>query len=378
MLLTIGCAVQLAAQPVPSSGSGAIVVPARARNAVVTLLAYGATGDAFATSTGFVAQDGRVVSTLRPLRGAMRVELYGAGGDMLATATSLVQADVQKDLAVFARLAPGAARLTTSRRRGEFGQKVAVLGPRGGTGDGIAAATIAAVEESERGRVMRLDAQLASSFVGGPVVAANGELLGVMVGAISGRDELGLAVDVADLRALLAQPPVRLGFPTRDGRVSPLTESPPQPAPRRNSAPTTREIGVLDRFGPLTATDSVKAFTVEWFGCGVIESRQRLYCHLRITNRGPTASIAVSGAALTSEDRRQRASAEYALVGDSTVRIAGRGTKAVVQLREQEFRRLALEFSLPGAEVRAPTQLQVEFDGEKAIWFRPLNLHRPP
>jgi S1-C subfamily serine protease len=182
-----------------------VTVPARARTAVVTILAYGATGDAFATATGAVASDGRVVTTLRPLRGALRAEIYGADGNLLTTVTALEQADTRKDLAVLPRVT-GTARLVAARRRAEFGQRVAVLGPRGGVADGIAPATIAAVEESDRGRVMRLDAAIGAGFIGGPVVSARGEWLGVTVGAIVGRDEVGLAVDVADVRELLARP----------------------------------------------------------------------------------------------------------------------------------------------------------------------------
>jgi hypothetical protein len=98
-----------------------------------------------------------------------------------------------------------------------------------------------------------------------------------------------------------------------------------------------------------------------------------------VTNRNTSsASVRINGADLVAENRQRLLVAEQALTAESAVRIAGRGTQLSMTLREQEFRRVALEFAIPTASAPRPQRLQLDIDGESPVWFGPLMPQRAP
>lgn len=370
----------------PRAPSAAVL---RLSDAVVTIVAYrdGGTSNV-ATGTGFRIADGRIVSALRHFRGATRADVFNAFGDLLATVTTLDQAETRLDLAVLPRVDVPGEKLTVARRSATLAQHVTLLGPRKGETRTAIDRTITAVEPDDRGRpLLRLGAAVALTSVGAPVVNARGEVIGVALGGVPGRDDADIAVDVSALREVLARPGAALRFPSRDGTMAAAPA--PAPAPDARS-PAAARSGDASRpraaanpgifpasYGAPVGGDTARTWGVELFGCARLDARQKVYCYLRITNLGAGGTFEVKGADLADSTRRRLRSAETLVLGETRQRLSGWRAKAGVPLRELESARIALEFTPPEAAGNA-VRLMVDVAGERALWFGPLVLQRVP
>jgi hypothetical protein len=390
LLVASACVAGSAGAQAPSrtAASSSLGVVARAGDAVVTIVAYRDGSSEVTSGTGVRVTDGRVITALRHLRGASRAEVYGASGELLATVTTLDQAEVALDLAVMPRITTTGERITLARRSAVPSQKVSLLGPKKGTTRSVAERTVTHVEPDASGRaLLRLGAAVTGTASGSPVVNARGELIAIALGVIPGKDEGDVAVDVTAIRDLLARPSVRLGLPARDGTVAAaraVVESKPAatvPAAttRAASEPNARPRSSIfpERYGTPVSADTAGAWAVELFGCARLESRQKVYCYLRVTNLAKRESFGVKGGDLVDSTRRKLRSADNLVFGDSSLRVAGWRTKAQLPLRELESARIALEFVPPARDSDA-VRLMLDIDGERTLWLGPFVLQRAP
>ena len=373
-------AARAAAQTSPPAPAAVV----RASNAVVTIVAYRDGSSEVTTGVGVRTGDARIITALRHLRGASRAEVFDEGGDPIGTVTTLEQGDTKLDLGVL-RVTGRSDSLTVARRSAVLRQAVSVLGPRRGTTRSIAARTVTHVEPDDAGRaLLRIGAPVATGSAGAPVVNVRGELVGVALGTVPGRDEDDLVVDVTAVRELLGRPILRLAMPARDGSLSaaaslaagPATAS---PTPRTAGDPARAAAGSVfpERYGPLVGADTARKWVVELFGCSRIESRQKIYCYLRVTNLSTASTFGVSGADLTDAERRKLRTADNLMSGETVQRVAGWRKKAEVQVRELDSVRLALEFALPDKNADQ-VRLMVDVAGERALWFGPVGVQRVP
>ncbi len=371
-----------------SQSGGAI---ARAGDAVVTIVAYRDGTAEITSGTGVRVTDGRVVTVLRHLRGASRAEVFGADGDLLARVTTLDQADVKLDLAVLPRIPAPGNRITMGRRSATLLQKVRLLGPRKGMVRSVAERTVSHVEPDADGRpLLRLGAPVLGSAAGSPVVNAAGELVAIAVGVLPGKEDGDVAVDISAVRELLARAPARLGFPARDGTIAAAraaTDSKAattQPAVTTEPAPGVRGSIFPERYGATAiSVDTAGPYEVALFGCVRLESRQKVYCYLRVTNLSQGATFTVNGGDLADSTRRKVRAASNLLIAasgtaaETTQRVAGWRTKAQVTLRELDPTRLALEFD-PPAKDGDVSRLMFDIAGERTLWLGPFILRRAP
>jgi S1-C subfamily serine protease len=364
-----------------SRTAAAAAALARAGDAVVTIVAYRDGTSAVSSGVGVRLTDGRVVTSLRYLRGANRAEVFGAEGDLLATVTTLEQAETKLDLAVFPRIASTGENLLLARRTPLLASKVNLLGPRKATLRSVTERTITHVEPDGNGRpLLRLGAPVPSGAAGSPVVNLRNELVGIALGTIPGRNEGDIAVDVSAVRELLARPITPLTFPSRDGVVVAAKGAADSNAGVTSASGAVRSRGASifpERYGAPIGTDTVRAWTVELYGCARLESRQKVYCYLRITNLMRGATFELNGGDLADSTRRKLRAAENLLLGETVQRVAGWRKKASVPLRELESARFALEFTPPERESE-PLRLMVDIAGERAVWFGPFVLQRAP
>jgi hypothetical protein len=357
---------------------------ARAGDAVVTIVAYRDGTSAVISGAGVRLTDGRIVTSLRHLRGAVRAEVFSADGDLLATATTLEQADAKLDLGVFARVTVPGENLVLARRSALLASKVNVLGPRKATVRMVAERTITHVEPDDAGRpLLRLGAPVAASAAGSAVVNARNELVGIALGTIPGREDGDIAVDVNAVRDLLARPVAVFAFPSRDGTIAAAKGAGDPKAAAAAARPadgSTRQRAASifpERYGTPIGVDTARAWAVELYGCARIESRQKVYCYLRITNLERGATFELSGGDLADSTRRKLRGAENLLLGETVQRVAGWRKKAEIPLRELESARIALEFFPPDRDGE-PMRLMVDVSGEKPLWFGPFVLQRAP
>jgi hypothetical protein len=378
------------AQAAPTPAPTAAVARARASRSIVTIVAYRDGTTDVTSGAGIRVADGRVLTALRHLRGAVRADVFNAEGELLGTVTTLDQADVKLDLAVLPRLAQTGDRLVLARRSAVLAQKVSVIGPRPGQANAIVERTVTHVEPDDAGRpLLRLGAPVVGSAAGSAVVNARGELVAVAIGTLPGRDDGDVAIDLVAIREVLARPSVRLGLPARDGSIAaaraptdatvraPVSaatgaRSPAEPPPVR-----ARTSVFPERYGAPVSTDTAGPWVVELHGCARLESRQKVFCYLRVTNRERGGTFAVKGADLADSTRKKLRSAENLLQGETVQRVAGWRTKAEVPLRELESVRIALEFAPPERDGDA-VRLMLDVAGEKTLWLGPFVLQRAP
>lgn len=377
------CAAPLQAQ----ARAAAAAALARAGDAVITVVAYRDGSNDVASGTGVRVSDGRVITSLRHLRGAARVELYAANGDLLTTASTLEQADPKLDLGVFARIATlSGERILLGRRSVTVTQKVNVLGPRKGTARVVVERTVTHVEPDDAGRaLMRLGAPVTGSAAGSPVVNVRNELVGIAIGTLSGRDETDLAIDVSAVRDLLARPAGRFALPARDGSIAggaatdARTPVAPAAGTRTPDPAATRPRNSIfpERYGAPIAGDTVGTLGVELFGCARLEARQKVYCYLRLTNLAKAVTVSVNGGDLADSTNRKVREADNLVLGETSQRVAGWRAKAEIPLKELEAVRVALEFPLPAKDGDI-ARLMVDIAGERTLWFGPLVVQKVP
>lgn len=361
---------------------------ARAGDAVVTIIAYRDGSPDVTSGTGVRVSDGRVITALRHLRGAARAEVFGAAGELLSTVTTLDQAEVKLDLAVLPRIATAGDRITLARRSAVLAQKVNVLGGKKGTARSVVERTVTHVEPDDAGRpLLRLGASITGSAAGSPVVNARSELVAIALGVIPGKEEGDVAVDVSAVRELLARPSVRLGFPARDGTIAAaraaVDAKASTPVPTSGARTTTdaaarpRASIFPERYGAPVSADTAGAYAIELFGCARLESRQKVYCYLRVTNLAGSSTFGIKGGDLVDSTRRKLRSAENLVFGESSLRVAGWRSKAELPLRELESARIALEFVPPERDGDA-VRLMLDVAGERTLWLGPFVLQRAP
>ncbi len=368
----------------PALATGSL---ARAGDAVVTIVAYRDGSNEVVSGIGFRASDGRVVTALRHLRGATRAEVFGANGDLLATVTTMDQAESRLDLAVLPAIVAPGDRISLARRSAALSNRVLLLGSKKGATRPVTERTVTSVEPGDSGRrVLRIGAPITVTTVGAPVVNARGELVGIAVGSIPGRDEGDIVIDVSSVRDLLARPAVRLSFPTRDGAITAARATPTDSRSTGAAARTTEASARTvrpgnsifpDRYGVPIGVDTAGSYVVELFGCAHLQVRQKVYCYMRVTNNGRGATFEVSGADLADSTRRKTGAAENVIVGETSQRVSGWRTKAKVELRELETARVAFEFPVP-TTMSSAVRLMVDVSGEKGLWFGPFVIQRAP
>ncbi|MFP3713149.1 S1C family serine protease [Puerhibacterium sp. TATVAM-FAB25] len=200
---------------------------------VETVLGY---QDAEAAGTGIVlTSDGLVLTNNHVVAGAteIQVEVPGTGATYPAT---VVGTDASSDVAVL-ELDDGSGLATaTLDDDGEpaVGDAVTAVGNAGGTGELVAAdGTVTALEQtittaaegSAAGETLdgliEVDADIVSGDSGGPLLDAEGEVVGVDTAASSGTaDIVGYAIDIDDAMAIVEQvlsgeetATVSLGYP---------------------------------------------------------------------------------------------------------------------------------------------------------------------
>jgi Trypsin-like peptidase domain len=242
LLLMVAAGTRVGAQGTRAGVGGGL---ARAADGVVTIVAYRDGTSDVASGTGFRVADGRVITALRLLRGASRAEIFAANGDQLGTATTLDQAEARLEIAVLPRLTGASGSIVLARRSALLASRVSLLGSRKGVARAATERTVSAVEPDDNGRpLLRLGVPITTISIGAPVVNARGELIGVAVGTIPGRDDGDITIDVSAIRELLARPAVRLSFPTRDGAITAARAPAVDP---RTSPPSTRATDIAAR-----------------------------------------------------------------------------------------------------------------------------------
>src|SRR5437667_3505534 len=159
-----------------------ILLVKRIQPAVVTVLAYDATGQPLQQGSGFfVSTAGHLVTNRHVLQGASRAEVQPPDGRGYAV-TQVVAEDKAGDLVEVVTDMPQEAvrELSISRVMPEVGERVVVVGSPLGLDQTVSEGIVSALRALPGfGTVVQLTAPISSGSSGGPVVNLRGEVIGV-------------------------------------------------------------------------------------------------------------------------------------------------------------------------------------------------------
>lgn len=209
--LGVFVAVGMAAAPATAQSASAAVRDA-ARH-VVMLRGFDAAGRVTAQGSGFYFGPGRIATNYHVIEGATTVRIIGADGDTLATTTYAEVADTELDLAILPAPDGHSGGLWIETLYPDVGDRVWAYGsPKGLAGtmtDGI----VSAVRERNGRNVLQISAPISPGSSGGPVLDADGRVIGVTVSSVRGGQNLNFAVPGRELARLAARRGTRVDFP---------------------------------------------------------------------------------------------------------------------------------------------------------------------
>ena len=197
-----------------------------AKDAVVQLRSYDATGTYLGEGSGFMLPDGRIATNAHVVEGAVRVEIVNATGRLAGAVDHASTLSATVDLAILPALGGAATGLPLSSREPAVGETVIVIGSPQGLANTVSEGIVSAIREVRGRRLLQITAPISPGSSGGPVLNGQGRVIGVSVSQMRDGQNLNFAVPVGDLVALVSSPPGRMAFPTRrEGAVTNATAS---------------------------------------------------------------------------------------------------------------------------------------------------------
>jgi serine protease Do len=199
----------------------------RAAPSTVTLVTYDNSGQSTGQGSGFVLSDGRVVSNLHVVYGAAWVEIRNKDGHLLGTVAEADALSALTDLVVLPKLSNPPGGLELSDVEPEQGQPVVVIGSPQGLDNTVSDGIVSGRRVIEGEEVIQITAPISPGSSGGPVLDADGAVVGVAVAFFTDGQNLNFAVPARNVLALAGSPPANLPFPQQSSAAVPPNSTDP-------------------------------------------------------------------------------------------------------------------------------------------------------
>lgn len=183
---------------------------------VVTLKAVSSSGDVISQGSGFFIEGNRVVTNAHVTAGAAWIEIFDISGSLLGTAPYALALNIDIDLAILP--APGVRRsgLRVSTATVKAGDPIWAFGAPLGLDGTVSTGIISARRTDEDREYLQITAPISQGSSGGPIVNANGEVLGAVVSMVTGAQNINFAIPSSYILALDTPAAARLPFPDED------------------------------------------------------------------------------------------------------------------------------------------------------------------
>jgi S1-C subfamily serine protease len=225
--------ISLHAQSVPDLPS----IVRQVESGVVSIHTFDASGALRGTGSGFVVTGGRLVTNAHVVEGAARVEVFDKENRFLGTTDHAESLSSRVDLAVLPAFPQARNPLTLASMEPSVGASLIVFGAPKGLTNTVSTGIVSAYRDLDGRRWMQLTAPISEGSSGGPVLNAQGQVVGVSVAIYREGQNLNFAVPLHDLAAILSSPPGRFAFSAANtggatGTVARTPNTPRKAAPQ--------------------------------------------------------------------------------------------------------------------------------------------------
>ena len=188
---------------------------------VVLLIMSDANGQPIALGSGFSVMDGVVATNVHVIAGAAQGRVKVAGQSRTYSVTGTVGIDETNDLALLKVTGQTAPALVLGQSDSmSVGDDVYVAGNPEGLEGTLSSGIVSAVRQVQEHKLLQITAPISPGSSGGPVLNAQGEVIGIAVATFRGGQNLNFAVPSSYLITMLAN--IR--------SVSPLTANSKHPS----------------------------------------------------------------------------------------------------------------------------------------------------
>ena len=197
--------------PADSLTVEAVVI--RANQGVVQIRTYDGAGQQLILGSGFVAPDGRVVTTAHLVAQASRVDVLGSHGEVLLTTKNAEVLHPILDIAVLP-VVPGRSKLALSSATPSAGDQVVALGSANGVAYLAGTGTVSGMQNIGGRSVIQISAPLSNGYSGGPVLNRAAEVIGMIVSVPAQGQAVSQTVPSQTIQAVLKNPASKIALAT--------------------------------------------------------------------------------------------------------------------------------------------------------------------
>lgn len=200
-------------------------------SSTVTLVVYDAGGRIQGNGSGFVVAPGLVLTNHHVIENAYDVEAVLLGGEEGSWIDSLVLADPRLDLALLAFAGDiGVPLILRDSDRPEIGETIFAVGSPLGLEGTFTQGIVSGYRDLGSTQLMQISAPVSPGSSGGPVMDAEGRVVGVVVASFADGQNLNFAVPAPEVLGFLARAYGRTSSPTqRAATPAPADTQPPAP-----------------------------------------------------------------------------------------------------------------------------------------------------
>lgn len=208
-----------------------VAIARRYSGSVVTVLTEDGNHQSLALGSGFVVENGRVVTNYHVIEGARFATVVTSTGAKHEV-NGTIGVSAANDLAILS--VPGlSGTVTLSSDSVQIGERVYAIGSPEGLTNSLSEGIVSGVRVVNQQSLIQVTAPISAGSSGGPMINERGEVIGVAVGAITSGQNLNFAIPVRQLNTLLAsareirplnQLPVKKSITAGSVREAPVNE----------------------------------------------------------------------------------------------------------------------------------------------------------
>ena len=203
-------------EPARSIATPAVVAPPLADVVmpyVYTLIAHDRHGEPVGQGSGFLWDQGYLVTNAHVVAGAAWVEVFTETGEARGSIPYALYVDVEQDLAVLPWLGQLTDGLPLASQRSRRGDTVFAFGAPMGLEGSMSNGIISAHRRLDEVDYLQTTAPISQGSSGGPLVDDKGQVVGIITAFFHGGQNLNLAVPATALAELEIDEAARLPFP---------------------------------------------------------------------------------------------------------------------------------------------------------------------